>query len=130
MSVLGMFRPFAVALGLFVVLNAGASAARPSLGAGRLIFNLPVPEPYLSLSLLAFALFYPYADAAGLCGEAGCPHFLPSHAPASAELPSATLAAAVAVTAPALIRAFGTRPVSDRRPAQIYASLDPEPPRP
>ena len=49
-------RPFAVALGLFVVLNAGASAARPQLGAGRLIVNLPLREPYLSLVLALFAL--------------------------------------------------------------------------
>ena len=84
----------------------------------------------LALVLLVFALFYPYMDAAGLCGEAGCPHFLPSHAPASAELPSATLVVAVAAAAPALSRSFGPRPASDRRPSQVYASPDPEPPRP
>ncbi|WP_166175965.1 hypothetical protein [Rubrobacter tropicus] len=91
----------------------------------------PLPRPFiLAAVLLAFALFYPYLDAAGLCGEAGCPHFLQSHAPASAELPSATLAAVAAVAAPPLVRSFGPRPASDRRPAQVYADLEPEPPRP
>ncbi len=54
MAFLLVFRPFAVALALFVVLNAGASVARPSLGAARLLINLPIPEPYLSLGLLLF----------------------------------------------------------------------------
>lgn len=90
----------------------------------------PLPRPFvLATVLLAFALFYPYLDAAGLCGEAGCPHFAQSHAPASAELPSATLAAVAAIAAPALVRSFGP-PVSDRRPAQVYADPEPEPPRP
>ena len=82
----------------------------------------------LAVALLVFAVFYPYMDAAGLCGEAGCPHFVPSHA--SAELPSATLAAVAVVKTPMLVRSFGTRPVSDRRPAEVYAAPDPEPPRP
>lgn len=81
----------------------------------------------LAIVLLGFALFYPYLDAAGLCGGAGCPHFVQSHAPA--ELPSATLAAVAAVAVPLLVRSFGPRPTSDRRPAQVYASPDPEPPR-
>jgi vancomycin permeability regulator SanA len=61
MAVLGLFRPLSIALGLFLVLNAGASAARPSLGAGRLILNLPLNEPYLSLLLvvLAVSLLFP-----------------------------------------------------------------------
>ncbi len=55
-AVFAVFRPLAIALGLFVVLNAGASAARPALGAGRLLVNVPLPEPYLSFSLVPVAL--------------------------------------------------------------------------
>ena len=90
---------------------------------------MPFRPLVLAVVLLSFALFYPYLDAAGLCGEAGCPHFLQSHASASAELPSATLAAVAAVAAPALIRSVGRRSASDRRPSQVYTDLDTEPPQ-
>jgi vancomycin permeability regulator SanA len=56
MAILRLCRPAAIALALFIVLNAGATCAHPSLGAGRLLVNLPLPEPYLSLTLVAFAL--------------------------------------------------------------------------
>lgn len=100
-----------------------STVARPR---GVALLNRPL---VLAVVLLAFALFYPYLDAAGLCGEAGCPHFLQSHASAAAGLPSATLAAVAAVASPALVRSFGARPASDQSPSQVYADPDPEPPQ-
>ena len=82
----------------------------------------------LAAVLTAFAVVYPYMDAAGLCGGAGCPHFVQSHAPASAELPSATLAAVAVAAPPAPVRSF-ILPASDLPPAEVYAAPDPEPPR-
>ncbi|HAK96512.1 MAG TPA: hypothetical protein DCM87_16365 [Planctomycetes bacterium] len=63
MNILVAVRPFAIALGLAIVVNAGASAAAPGLGAARLLVNLPVPEPYLSYALLPLAccLLFPAA---------------------------------------------------------------------
>lgn len=84
----------------------------------------------LAAVLVVFAVFYPYLDAAGLCGDAGCPHFVQSNAPASADLPSATLAAVAVTASPAPARTFYLLPTSDRRPAEVYAAPEPEPPRP
>ena len=99
-------------------------SARPGYGVAR-------PRPLvLAAVLVVFAVLYPYLDAAGLCGEAGCPHFLSSPAPAAADLPSATLAAVAEIPPPDPARPFGPLPSSDRRPAQVYAAPDPEPPRP
>jgi hypothetical protein len=81
----------------------------------------------LAALVLTFAVFYPYLDATGSCGEPGCPHF--AHAPASAELPAGVLVAALVVVPPALagrvLRCFA----SDRKPAEIYLSPEPDPPR-
>ena len=99
-------------------------SARPGSGVAR---GRPL---VLAVVLISFALFYPYLDAAGLCGAAGCPHFLQSHAPAAADLPSATLAAVEETPPPETTRSFNLLPASDRRPAQVYAAPDPEPPRP
>ena len=82
----------------------------------------------LAVVLVAFATLYPYLDAAGLCGEAGCPHFLPSQG--SVDLPSAALTAVGVAATPDPARTFDLVPPSDRRPAQVYAAPDPEPPRP
>lgn len=89
------------------------------------------PRPLVIAALvLLFAVPYPYLDAAGFCGEAGCPHFAQGHQ-APAEIPTGALAVALAAAAtPVLIRSFGPRHLSDRRPAQFYAAPDPEPPRP
>lgn len=84
----------------------------------------------LAALMLAFAVFYPYLDAAGSCGDPGCPHF--AHAPASAELPAGVLIAAFAVlaAAPALGWRARRRFPSDRKPVEIYLSPEPHPPRP
>ena len=82
----------------------------------------------LAFTVLLFAALYPYMEAAGSCGEPGCPEFSHAHAPAPAELPPGALVAALAVV-PALAGGARLRPASDSRPAEVYPSLDPEPPR-
>ncbi len=71
MNILVAVRPFAIALGLAIVINAGASAAAPGLGAARLLVNLPVPEPYLSYALLPLAccLLFPAGLRIGRAAE-------------------------------------------------------------
>lgn len=83
----------------------------------------------LAALVLAFAVLYLYLNAAGYCGEPGCPHF--SHAPAPVELPAATFVSLLAAlpAAPVLSRRV-RRPVSDPKPAEFYLSPEPRPPRP
>lgn len=82
----------------------------------------------LVLLVLVFAALYPYLDATGSCGEPGCPHF--SHVSTSVELPAEAMVALLRVVPAA--RAFAGlahRPASDRKPAEIYLSPEPDPPR-
>jgi hypothetical protein len=60
----------------------------------------------LAALVLAFAVLYLHLNAAGSCGEPGCPHF--SHAPASVELTAATFVSLLAAlpAAPVLARHF------------------------
>ncbi len=82
----------------------------------------------LVLLVLVFAALYPYLDATGSCGEPGCPHF--SHVSASVELPAEAMVALLRVVpaAPAFA-GLVHRPASDRKPAEIYLSPEPDPPR-
>lgn len=80
--------------------------------------------------MLAFAVCYPYLEATGSCGEPGCPHL--SHASSSVELPAGAFAASLG-TVPATPLPAGRarrRPVSDRKPNDLYLPPEPEPPRP
>jgi hypothetical protein len=83
----------------------------------------------LALVMLTFAAFYPYAEATGSCGDPGCPEFSHVHSPVSTEIPGALVAVLAAVPMPALAGGVRLRPASDRRPAEVYLSPDPEPPR-
>lgn len=80
----------------------------------------------LALVVLAFAAFYPYAEATGSCGKPGCPEF--SHSPVFTELPGALVAVLAAVSAVA--GGVRLRPATDRKPVEIYLAPDPEPPQP
>ena len=81
----------------------------------------------LAVLVLAFAVFYPYLYATGSCGTPGCPHF--AHAPASAELPAGVLAAGIALVPAALGGRARRRFSSDRKPAELYLSVEPDPPQ-
>ena len=91
----------------------------------------PWPRPVLALALavLLFAALYPYLEATGSCGDPGCPEFSHAHTPGPSELPPGALVAVLAAV-PALAGGVRFRPASDRRPADVYLSPDPEPPRP
>lgn len=95
--------------------------------------DAPVPSRTLLLVLavlvFAFAGLYPYLDATEACGDPGCPQFVQSHTPVSVELPAGTLGAPLATAALALARRVIHRFASDREPAQVYLSPDPDPPR-
>lgn len=87
------------------------------------------PVLALALAVLLFAALYPYLEATSLCGDPGCPEFSHAHPPAPSELPPGALLAVLAAV-PALAGGVRFRPASDRRPAEVYLSPDPEPPRP
>jgi vancomycin permeability regulator SanA len=63
-----LFRPFGIALGIFIVLNLTLALQRPDLSATKIWLHVELPEPELSLfaALLAVALFVP--DAA-MCSQ-------------------------------------------------------------
>ena len=83
----------------------------------------------LALVVLLVAALYPYMEATGSCGSPGCPKFSHAHTPAPAGLPPGALVAVLAAI-PALAGGVRLRPASDRRPAEVYLSPDPEPPHP
>ena len=82
----------------------------------------------LALAVLLFAALYPHMEVTGSCGDPGCPEFSHAHTPASAELSPGAPVAVLAVV-PALAGGVRLRRASDRRPAEVYFSPDPEPPR-
>ena len=102
-------------------------ARTPGTGPGSRSWRRPVLA--LALMVLLFAVLYPYLEAAGSCGDPGCPEFSHAHAPAPSELPPGALVAVLAAV-PALAGGVRFRPASDRRPAEVYLCPDPEPPRP
>lgn len=83
----------------------------------------------LAALVLAFVAFYPYLEATDSCGEPGCPEF--SRASLSVELPAGAFATVfgTVLVAPALAGYARRRPVSDRKPADLYLPPEPEPPR-
>jgi hypothetical protein len=98
--------------------------------------KLPFGMPGMTRAgLLAVAVFvavfvalYPYLDAAGACGDGGCPHLSQAHAP---ELPTGGFAAALVavVMAPVLAARAVHRPDSDLPPAETCIAPDPRPPQ-
>jgi hypothetical protein len=104
----------------------GIGTAGPGVRPWRRL--VPVLALALALAVLLFAVLYPYVEATGSCGEPGCPEFSHAHAPAPAEVPLGALVAVLAMV-PALAGGVRLRPASDRRPAEVYLSPDPEPPR-
>jgi len=88
-----------------------------------------VPALALALAVILFAALYPYLEATGSCGDPGCPEFSHAHASAPSELPPGAPVAVLAAV-PALAGGIRLRPLSDRRPAEVFLSPDPEPPRP
>lgn len=83
----------------------------------------------LATLVLAFAAFYPYLDATGLCGAPGCPHYAQGHASPSMELPAGTLVTGAALVTLALAGRFRRRHACGRRPEEIYLSPEPDPPQ-
>ena len=107
-------------------------ARTPGTGTGLRSWRRRMIAVALALALVAvllFAALYPYLEATGSCGDPGCPEFSHAHAPAPSELPPGALVAVLAAV-PALAGGVRFRPASDRRPADVYLSPDPEPPRP
>lgn len=102
-------------------------ARTPGTGPGLRPWRRPVLA--LALAVLLFAALYPYLEATGSCGDPGCPEFSHAHAPAPSELPPGALVAVLAAV-PALAGGVRFRPASDRPPAEVYLSPEPEPPRP
>ncbi|MEW6638132.1 MAG: hypothetical protein AB1425_15100 [Actinomycetota bacterium] len=85
--------------------------------------------PALAALVLAFCVLYPYLDGAGSCGEPGCPEFSQAHAPVFPELAAGAFVVSIAATAPALAGRLRRRLDPERKPAEVYLSPDPEPPR-
>lgn len=82
----------------------------------------------LAALVLAFAALYPSLVYGGSCSEPGCPNF--AHGPAAVELPAGMLAASlVTVSVAPFAGPLKRRPASDRKPAEIHLSPEPDPPR-
>lgn len=75
--------------------------------------------------IAAFAIFFPYLDAAGSCGDSGCSQISQAHGAASAGLASGAMLGLLAVIPAAPVFAA----LTGRRPVQIYLSPEPDPPR-
>jgi hypothetical protein len=81
--------------------------------------------------VLVFAGLLPYLNGSGSCGDRGCPQLSAGQPHVHAEPLSGVLLAGaiVAVAAPPIVGALRRPSSSERRPAQLYLSPDPEPPR-
>ena len=81
----------------------------------------------LAMLVAAFVSLHPYWDAEGMCDSGACPQMVHSSAAGSGACLVVVLAAAPVMQAVLRSRLRGT--ASERRPLQVFSSLDPPPPR-
>ena len=116
----------------------GGLSLRPVRGMYNLyVVRSTVSPSYLLFALLvaAFITFYPQLDAAGYCGDGGCPEVsYPAHASGGAVAPGVSFVVAVLVAVSGILPARAARFVLLTPPpdALVGIILSPEtpPPRP